>query len=101
MKRIKVKIKKNNETVKTVTYSRYEDDIIITLNYPDGGCANGEFMIVNTHLGFQLQAYYDSWKNFESCADLFELLSRQSMSGITMKQLAEMIRDIGYKLEII
>lgn len=90
----------DNIPIKTVVYSQYENDISISLDYPDGGCV-GEFAIVDTHLGFQLKAYYDSWKIFSSCTDLFELLSSQSMVGITMKQLAEMIRDIGYKLEII
>lgn len=85
--------------IKTVTYSQYENDIFISLDYADGSCV-GEFAIVNTHLGFQLKAYDDSWKIFNNCTDLFKLLSSQSMDGITMRQLAEMIRDIGYKLEI-
>ena len=88
-----------NLAKKTVTYSHYEDDIIIALEYPDGSVA-GEFAIVNTHLGFQLKAYYDSWKIFSNCSDLFNLLSSKSMSGVTMKQLAEIIKDIGYELTI-
>lgn len=90
----------SNNAKKTVTYFHYEDDIIISLSYPDGSVV-GEFTIVNTHLGFQLKAYYDSWKIFGSCTDLFELLSSQSMVGVTMKQLAEMIRDIGYELDTV
>lgn len=86
---------------KTVTYSRYSDDIIISLNYSDGSSKGGEIVIADTEYGFQLQAYHDSWKNFNICSDVFELLSSQSIVGIKMKQLAEMIRDIGYKLEII
>lgn len=89
----------NNRVKKTVTYFHYEDDIVISLQYPEGGCV-GELTIVNTPLGFQLKAYYDSWKIFSSCTDLFELLGSQSMAGVTMKQLAEMIKDIGYELDI-
>ena len=89
-----------NKIKKTVIYFRYEDDISISLAYPDGGVV-GEFTIVNTHLGFQLKAYYDSWKIFSNCTDLFELLSNQSMAGVTMKQLAEMIKDIGYELWVV
>lgn len=84
---------------KTVTYSRYEDDITISLNYSDGSCV-GRFMIVDTEYGFQLQAYHNSWKIFSSCNDVFELLSKESMYGVKMKQLAEMIKDIGYELVI-
>ena len=88
-----------SDIVKTVTYSQYENDIFVSLNYSDGSCV-GEFAIVNTRYGFQLKAYCDSWKIFNKCSNLFELLSNQSMVGVTMKQLAEMIRDIGYELEI-
>lgn len=84
---------------KTVIYDCYENDILISLQYPDGTVV-GEFMIVNTHLGFQLKAYDDSWKIFSVCSDLFEFLSKQSMTGITMEQLAEMIKDIGYELQV-
>lgn len=84
---------------KTVTYDRYENDIAVSLQYPDGSVV-GEFRIVNTHLGFQLKAYYDGWKIFSDCSDLFEFLSKQSMAGITMEQLAAMIKDIGYELQI-
>lgn len=55
-------------------------------------------IFINTPLGFQLQAYYDSWRIFNDCNDLFDLLSSASMSGITMKMLAEMIKDIGYSV---
>ena len=89
-----------NGITKNITYSQYENDILISLDYSDGGCM-GEFVIIDTPLGFQLKAYHDSWKIFSSCTDLFELLGGQSMAGITMKQLAEMIRDIGYKLKVI
>ena len=41
------------------------------------------------------------WKIFSNCTDLFELLSSQSMTGVTMKQLAEMIKDIGYELWVV
>lgn len=85
---------------KTVAYSRHSDDIFISLNYSDGSRV-GEFSIVDTEYGFQLQAYHNSWKIFSSCNDVFELLSKESMYGVKMKQLAEMIRDIGYELVII
>lgn len=84
---------------KTVTYSRYEDDITISLNYSDGSRV-GEFSIVDTEYGFQLQAYHNSWKIFNGCNDVFELLSKESMFGVNMKLLAEMIKDIGYELVI-
>ena len=84
---------------KMVTYDCYENDIAVSLQYSDGSVV-GEFRIVNTHLGFQLKAYYDSWKIFSVCSDLFEFLSKQSMTGITMEQLAEMIKDIGYELQV-
>lgn len=87
--------------IKTVTYSQYENDICISLNYLDGGVKGGEITIVDTRYGFQLRAFTDSWINFNEFSDVFELLSKQSMIGIKMKQLAEMIRDIGYKLVII
>lgn len=84
---------------KIVMYDCYENDILISLQYSGGGVV-GEFRIVNTHLGFQLKAYYDGWKIFGDCSDLFEFLSKQSITGITMEQLAEMIKDIGYELQV-
>ena len=89
-----------NKTKMTVTFSRYEYDLLIAEEYSDGS-VKGEFAIVNTPLGFQLKAYHDSWKIFSSCNDLFKLLSSQSMSGVTMERLAEMIEDIGYELKVI
>mgnify|MGYP004525751437 FL=1 len=89
-----------NKTKMTVTFSRYEYDLLVAEEYPDGS-VKGEFVIANTPLGFQLKAYHDSWKIFSSCNDLFELLSNQSMSGVTMERLAEMIEDIGYELRVI
>lgn len=89
-----------NKTKMTVTFSRYEYDLLIAEEYPDGS-VKGEFAIVNTPLGFQLKAYHDSWKIFSSCNELFELLSSQSMSGIMMESFAEMIKDIGYGLRVI
>ena len=89
-----------NKTKMTVIFSRYENDILISEVYPDGS-VKGEFIIVNTPLGFQLKAYHDSWKIFNNCKDLLELLGSQSMSGITMGKLAEMIKDIGYELKVI
>lgn len=86
--------------IKTVTYSRNDNDICITLEYSDGCIKGGEIMIVDTQYGFQLRAFHDSWINFNEFSDVFELLSKTSMFGVNMKQLAEMIRDIGYKLEI-
>ena len=85
-----------NKTKMTVTFSRYEYDLLIAEEYLDGS-VKGEFAIVNTPLGFQLKAYHDGWKIFSNCNDLFELLSNQSMGGITMERLAEMIEDIGLK----
>lgn len=85
---------------KIVTFLQYENSILITIPYSDGSI-KGEFKIINTPLGFQLQAYYDSWRIFNDCNDLFDLLSSASMSGITMKMLAEMIKDIGYELKIL
>lgn len=87
----------NDVLTKTVTYSQLDNDIFISLNYSDGGCA-GEFSIINTRFGFQLKAYDDSWKIFSNCTDLFELLSKQLTMDMTMKQLAEIISDIGYEL---
>lgn len=84
---------------KTVTFSRYEYDLFIAIEYDDGGI-KGEFKIIDTPLGFQLQAYYDSWKIFKECQDVFDLLSNNSMSGVTMEILAEMIESIGYELTI-
>jgi hypothetical protein len=89
-----------NNTKMTVTYSQYEHDIIIAEEYPDGS-VKGEFLIVNTPLGFQLKAYHDSWKIFSRCNELFELLGNQSMSGVITRHLAEMIADIGYELRVI
>ena len=89
----------NNKARKTVTYSAYENDILISETYPDGS-VKGEFAIINTHLGFQLRAYYDSWKVLNNCNDLLDLLANTSMAGITMRQLADMIKDIGYDLSI-
>ena len=89
-----------NKTKMVVTFSRYEYDLVISEEYPDGS-VKGEFLIANTPLGFQLKAYHDSWKIFSSCNDLFELLSSESMSGVTMERLAEMIEDIGYELRVI
>ena len=89
-----------NKTKMTVTFSRYEHDLLIAEEYPDGS-VKGEFAIVHTPLGFQLKAYHDSWKIFSNCNELFELLSSQSMSGVTMERLAEMIEDIGYELRVI
>ena len=74
--------------------------LLIAEKYPDGS-VKGEFLIVNTPLGFQLKAYHDSWKIFSSCNELFELLSSQSMSGVTMEKLAEMIEDIGFELRVV
>lgn len=48
-----------NKTKMTVTFSRYEYDLLIAEEYPDGS-VKGEFVIVNTPLGFQLKAYHDS-----------------------------------------
>ena len=62
--------------VKTVTYSQYENDICITLDYSDGGVKGGEIMIVDTRYGFQLRAFTDSWINFNEFSDVFELLSK-------------------------
>ena len=87
--------------VKTVTYSQYENDICISLNYSDGCVKGGEITIVDTRYGFQLRAFKDSWINFNEFSDVFELLSKQLVVGVKMKQLAEMIRDIGYKLVVI
>lgn len=89
-----------NKTRMTVTFSRYKYDLLIAEEYPDGS-VKGEFAIVNTPLGFQLKAYHDSWKIFGNCKELFELLSSQSMSGITMEKLAEMIADIDYELRVV
>ena len=88
------------DTKMVVTFSRYENDILISEAYPDGSVV-GEFVIINTSLGFQLRAYHDSWKIFGKCNNLFELLGGQSMSGITMEMLAGMIEDIGYELRVI
>ena len=87
--------------VKTVTYSQYENDICISLNYSDGCVKGGEITIVDTRYGFQLRAFKDSWINSNEVSDVFELLSKQLVVGVKMKQLAEMIRDIGYKLVVI
>lgn len=38
-------------------------------------------------------------KDMQGCNDLFKILSNQSMSGVTMERLAEMIADIGYELK--
>lgn len=51
--------------------------------------------------GFQLQACYDSWKIFNDCKELFDILSSTSMSGITMEILVEMIKDVGYELRVL
>ena len=88
------------DTKMVVTFSRYENDILISEAYPDGSVV-GECVIINTSLGFQLRAYHDSWKIFGKCNNLFELLGGQSMSGITMEMLAGMIEDIGYELRVI
>lgn len=85
---------------KTVTFSKYEYDILIAEEYSDGS-VKGEFKIINTEYGFQLQAYYDSWKIFNDCKELFDLLSTTSMNGITMEILVEMIKDIGYELRVL
>ena len=90
----------DKNTKMTVTFSRYEYDLLIAEEYTDGS-VKGEFVIINTPLGFQLKAYHDSWKIFDSCSDLFELLSSQSMSGVRMEKLAEMIEDIGFELRVI
>ena len=89
-----------NKTRMTVTYSQYEHDIVIAEEYSDGS-VKGEFVIVNTPLGFQLKAYHDSWKILSRCGDLFELLSNNSMCGVVTKQLEEMIAGIGYELRVI
>ncbi len=86
-----------NKPKKTVIYSVGENDIIISLTYPKGGCV-GEFAIINTPLGYQLRAYEDSWKILSECMDLFELLGSKSMRYVSMEQLAYMIQDIGYEL---
>lgn len=85
---------------KTVTFSRYEYDLLIAEEYTDGSI-KGEFRIANTEYGLQMQAYHDSWKIFADCQDLFDLLSKESMSGVTIETLAEMIKDIGYELRVI
>ena len=87
-----------NKTKKTVEYNRYYNDIIIAEEYSDGS-VKGEFLIKDTPNGFQMAAYHDSWKIFSDCKDLFELLSSQSMSGVTMEMLAKMIEGIGYELK--
>ena len=85
---------------KIVVFSRYEYDILITEEYEDGSI-KGEFKIINTEYGLQMQAYHDSWKIFGDCKELFDLLSSQSMSGVTMETLVEMIKDIGYELRVL
>ena len=95
-----INMMRRSNTKMTVVYSKYEDDILVSEEYPDGS-VNGEFRIVDTKYGFQLQAFYDSWKIFGACGDLFDLLSNVSYAGITMEMLAYMIKNIGYELKVV
>lgn len=85
-----------NTTNKMVTYDKYNDRIFIWVLYADN-TVKGRLQIINTPLGFEITIYHDAWKILSDCRDLFEMLSSQSMSGITMETLVKMINDIGYK----
>lgn len=85
---------------KTVTYFHYENEIIISEEYLDGSIV-GEFKIIDTPYGFQLQAFYDSWRILKDCSDLMNFLGSRSMAGVTMRELAEQIEKIGYELKVV
>ena len=89
-----------NNTIKKAILYQKDNEIIITESYTDGSI-EGELVIVNTPLGYQLRVYDDSWKIFGKCEDIFKLLSEASIDYLPIEILAYRIFNIGYELEII
>lgn len=89
-----------NNTIKKAILYQKDNEIIITESYTDGSI-EGELVIVNTPLGYQLRVYDDSWKIFDKSMNLIKFLSVLITDYMPIEVLASHIQGIGYELEVI